>query len=220
MTLNEMRKIVICVMACLFVCGSLQAQEMKDVFVNMPDSLSGILTKINREDCVDFLDSNMKAVITNRYDRQSELKVLTEDYLYLEATPQSSWEMKLFPLEDSVKVVCWVRTVCAPVCDSKVEFYTSDWQPLSATSFLSLPNADNFFLVTDSLHADSLATLRREADLTFLKVSLSPDDLSLSFTYTTLDFVGKDTAGKLSRYMRPSPLRYEWINRKFVQTEK
>ena len=33
----------------LFVSTALQAQEAKTLFVNMPDSLSPLLTKVNRE---------------------------------------------------------------------------------------------------------------------------------------------------------------------------
>lgn len=214
-----MKKKIIGVIVCMLWVGWSQAQEMKEVFVNMPDSISGVLTKVNRADCVDFLASDMKAQVTNRYNRQSELRALTKDYLFLQATPQSSWEMKLLPITDSTKVVCFVRSVCAPVCDSKITFYTTDWKPLDTSDYLHYPAADLFFLPTDSVHADSLTTLRNEADLTFLKATLSSDDSSLSFTYTTLDFVRKETAEKLSGYIRKSPLRYEWVGKKFVPAE-
>ena len=51
----------------LFSLTSLQAQEAKTLFVNMPDSLSPLLTKVNREDCIDFLESKMKAQVENRF---------------------------------------------------------------------------------------------------------------------------------------------------------
>ena len=38
----------------LFVSTALQAQEAKTLFVNMPDSLSPLLTKVNREDCIEI----------------------------------------------------------------------------------------------------------------------------------------------------------------------
>jgi len=208
-------KKIIGMIACMLWTGWCQAQEMKDVFIQMPDSVSGVLTKVNRADCVDFLASNMKAQVTNRYNRQSELKVLTKDYLLLQATPQSLWEMKLLPVNDSTKIVCFIRSVCAPVCDSRVEFYTTDWKPLVRSEYLKPPMADSFFLPTDSLHTDRLALLRKEADLTFLKASLSPDNASLSYTYTTMDFVRKETAEKLRPYLRPLPLRYEWNGVRF-----
>ena len=66
-----MKKKIVGMIACMLWVGWAQAQEMKDVFINMPDSISGVLTKVNREDCVDFLASNMKAQVTNLYDRQS-----------------------------------------------------------------------------------------------------------------------------------------------------
>ena len=42
-------------LACAWMC-SLQAQEAKTFFKNMPDSLSPLLTAVNRADCIDFLD--------------------------------------------------------------------------------------------------------------------------------------------------------------------
>lgn len=208
-----------CLAACVaWACGC-PAQGMREVFVAMPDSLCGVMTKMNREDCVDFLESNMKAEVTNRYGRRSELLALTKDYLLLQATPQSTWEMKLLPLSDSTNIVCVVRTVCAPVCDSKVEFFAADWRPLPADGCLQPPGTDLFFLPVDSLHADSLAALRREAEPAFLKASLSPDDASLSYIYTTVDFMTKESADKLAPYLRPSPVRYEWEKGKFVRKE-
>ena len=48
----------------LFVSTALQAQEAKTLFVNMPDSLSPLLTKVNRADFIDFLESKMILVKT------------------------------------------------------------------------------------------------------------------------------------------------------------
>ena len=38
----------------LFTFVSSQAQEAKTLFINVPDSLCPLLTKVNREDCIDF----------------------------------------------------------------------------------------------------------------------------------------------------------------------
>lgn len=112
----------------MLLCGlSLYAQDMKTLFIAMPDSVAPLLTKVNREDCVDFLASNMKAEVKNRFGKVSELKRLTDDYLFLQTTGSSSMEMKLLPLNDSVKVICVVNTVCGPACDSEVRFYNTDW---------------------------------------------------------------------------------------------
>ena len=95
-------------MACVI---SLHAQDAKSVFINMPDSLSPLLTKVNREDFADFLESNMKAQVKNKMEKMSEMKTLTKDYVYLQTTPQSSFQMKLLQLNDTTKIICVVNTV-------------------------------------------------------------------------------------------------------------
>ena len=48
----------------MLLCGlSLYAQDMKTLFIAMPDSVAPLLTKVNREDCVDFLASNMNCLL-------------------------------------------------------------------------------------------------------------------------------------------------------------
>ena len=56
-----MKKILLLI---LMICTcSLQAQDMKSLFIAMPDSLAPLLTKVNKEDFGDFLASNMKAEV-------------------------------------------------------------------------------------------------------------------------------------------------------------
>ena len=72
---------------------SVWAQNMKSVFVSMPDSIAPLFTKVNKEDCIDFLDSGMKAVVTNRFGKKSEMKVLSDDYVLVQSTESSTLEM-------------------------------------------------------------------------------------------------------------------------------
>lgn len=121
-----MKKLISILIGIASVVG-VQAQDMKALFVSMPDSIAPLLTKVNREDCIDFLASNMKAEVKNRFGQPTELKKLTGDYLYLQTTSKSSMEMKLLPLNDSVKIVCMVNTVCASACDSEIRFFSTQW---------------------------------------------------------------------------------------------
>ena len=93
--------------------GYLQAQEAKTCFKNMPDSICPLLSAVNRADFIDFLESKMKAEVTNSFGGKSEMTELSPDYIHVKMTPQSSWQMKLLPINDSTKVICVVATVCA-----------------------------------------------------------------------------------------------------------
>lgn len=190
------------------------AQNMKSIFVNMPDSIEPLLTKVNKEDCVDFLDSGMKAVVKNRFDRSAELKVLTSDYLQMQLSDVSTLELKLLPLKDSVRIICMVKTVCASACDSDVRFFDTKWNELDASDFLKYPIEDVFFLLLDSL-TDDVQELRAKADICLMKASLSADDSSLTWEYTTPLTLHKDDRERLIPLLRKEPLTMQWVEGRF-----
>ena len=209
-----MRKVLLIVVSVL--CGiSASAQDMKSVFIAMPDSITPLLTKVNKEDCVDFLDSNMKAEVKNRFDGTAEMRVLTEDYTLVQTSEIGTLEMKLLPVNDSTKVVCMVKTVCASACDSDVRFYASDWsKELDAASFLQRPSADVFFLPNDTLSEEGIL-IRKKADMHLMKASLSKDEPTLTFIYTTPDYLNQEDQEKLLPHLRKEPVVLEWKDGKF-----
>ena len=199
----------------IFCAISAFAQDMKSVFVAMPDSITPLLTKVNKEDCIDFLANDMEAKVKNRLGKVVEMKVLTDDYTLVQTSDVSTLEMKLLPVNDSTKVVCMVKTVCASACDSNVKFYASDWsKEWSVEDFLKLPSADAFFLQNDTLSEEGIL-IRKKADMLLMKASLSKDDASLTFIYTTPDYLNKEDKEKLLPYLRKEPIVMQWKDGKF-----
>lgn len=195
---------------------SVAAQDMKKVFIAMPDSLTPLLTKVNKEDCIDFLASNMKAEIKNRFDKSSEMKVLTEDYLQMQMTENSTLEMKLLPVNDSVKIVCMVRTVCSSACDSEIRFYDTSWkEEFPQKDYLQLPTSQAFYLPTDTVSSE-VELIKKKADMHVMKAVLSKDDSSLSFIYTTPDYLNQEDREKLLPYLRKEAVVYQWKDGKFL----
>ena len=209
-----MKKNILLMFLC-FSALSAFAQNMKSVFVAMPDSMTPLLTKVNKEDFIDFLDSNMKAEVKNRFDGTAEMKVLTEDYTLVQTSEVGTLEMKLLPVNDSTKVICMVKTVCAAACDSEIRFYTSDWkEELNAQAFLSKPEGNDFFVPNDSV-TDESVMIRKKADMLLMKASLSKEDASLTFIYTTPDYLNAEDKEKLLPYLRKEPIVLRWQDGKF-----
>ena len=199
----------------IFCALSAMAQDMKTVFVAMPDSVTPLLTKVNREDCIDFLASDMKAVVKNRFGNVAEMKVLTDDYVQMQMSEVSTLEMKLLPVNDSTKVVCMVRTVCGSACDSSIRFYASDWsRELDAKDFLQVPSGDDFFLPNDSL-TDEAVLARKKADMHVMKAMLSKDDASLTWLYTTPEYLNKEDREKLLPLLKKEPIVLRWSEGRF-----
>ena len=208
-----MKRLYLIYILCMCCWLGGRAQELRSMFVAMPDSVLPLLTKTNRMDCIDFLDSNMKAEVKNRFNNTSELKVLTKDYLELQLTSQSSVEMKLLPMNDSVKVVCMVHTVCGPVCDSEITFYDTQWKQLPSKNFITLPEVDRFYYL--NTNEESYATVRKAADMYLMKANLSSEASTLTFIYTTPEYLSKEDREKLELYLRKEPIVYQWGEGRF-----
>ena len=194
---------------------SANAQNINSVFVSMPDSLSPLLTKVNRQDFADFLSSGMKAVVKNRFGGQSEMLKLTDDYLKLKTTEASSEEMKQLPLNDSVNVVCVVKTYNGPAEDSQVYFYSTDWKELPLRNFISLPEHEDFYKSSN----DSVSTISREDfanEMYIMKAELSDKDNSIVFKCNTLEAMGKESADIMKPYTVDS-LKFNWNAGKYVK---
>ena len=200
----------------LFASTALWAQEAKTLFVNMPDSLSPLLTKVNREDCIDFLESKMKAQVENRFGKKSEMTDLSKDYIRMQMSSQSTWQMKVLALNDSTNVICTVSTACAPACDSSIRFYTDDWKPLTASLFITLPLMDDFLNTPDSAGVYEFDEARRSADILLMKADFNKENTELTVTLTTPDYMSKETAEKLKPFLR-RPIVYHWKNGAFTK---
>lgn len=215
-----LKKLITSIAVACLCAASLSAQSVKSCFTQMPDSLSPLLTAVNRADFIDFLESKMKAEVTNRFGGKSEMTELTADYIRVQVTPQSTWQMKLLPVNDSVRVVCTVSTVCAPACDSHIRFYTTDWRELPSAPYLAtLPRMDDFIAqAPDTADVYRYRDARLQADMLLMKADLSGKDATLTFTFTTPDYMGKEAAETLKSYLR-RPVSYRWKEGTFVPAE-
>ncbi|RGN48136.1 MULTISPECIES: DUF3256 family protein [unclassified Bacteroides] len=209
-----MKKILLLIS--LLLPSLMQSQNIKDVFINMPDSMCLLLTKNNRADFADFLESNMRAQVKNKFENMSEMKTLTKDYLLLETTSASTLQMKLLPVNDSVNVICAVETYNGPASDSHISFYSTDWKDLPMSDFITLPSVDVFLQVSDTIDIEKRNLALKKADMSLIKADLSPDSQTLIFTYTTIDYLDKDSSEELCSFLKTDPVVYEWRNGHFI----
>lgn len=138
-----MRRLCIA-LAALGLATLAEAQvTMRDELRIMPDSLTPYLTENNRLDCIDFLDSNMKAEVHNALDGKSQLLTLTEHYAKFQLSEAHVMELRLLdttvPVDSCRQVLCLVSTVGKDVQESTISFYSVRWKPLSPHAYMSLP---------------------------------------------------------------------------------
>lgn len=123
-----MRRVIVTLLICVFALG-MNAQDMTSVFTAMPDQYIPQLEHAWRKDLVDLYTSGKESRLKNTMNGFSTLQKLTNDYLLLQTTERSTVEMKLLPLVNNTYVVCMISTVNGPVPDSRIEFFTTNWEP-------------------------------------------------------------------------------------------
>ena len=209
-----MRKIVyiLIFLAFAFVAQT-NAQEMRSIFVEMPDSIIPLLTQNNRADCVDFLDAKMKARVTNRLDGHSELLQLTPDYLKMKLTGHSYLQMKLLPRSTGDTIICMINTVCAEACDSRIHFYTKKWQEIKAAELFKKPRTKEFFAADGSLEK-----ILQIADIYLVELTLTPSTTTLQATYTMPAYMSRNDSAFVTKTMHP--INYIWTGKAFERTKK
>jgi hypothetical protein len=174
----------------------------------MPSDRIPLLEEAWRKDLVALYRDGKEAKLQNRLKGFSHLKTLTPDYIFLQVTAGSTLELQLLSLADTAAVLCMITTVSAPVLDSRIEFFTPDWTPLSLTSFFTLPNISSFLL------SDELPPNLECLDMPLIHYQLNPDALTLIASLTTPFYLDDNQRKIVSPYIVPSKT-YIWDGCRF-----
>ena len=122
--------IIITVLTSLFINGN--AQNMKDILKEMPDSIIPLLTHNNILDCIDFLDSDMKAEVSNKMRGKSTMTKLSESYCCIELTCNSKIEFYIIK-EGKEPIIKSVHSYKAEKWNESTTFYTTKWKKIKKT---------------------------------------------------------------------------------------
>lgn len=114
------------------------AQNVREVFKSMPDSLAPYMTTNNRLDMIDFMDAKMKSVVTNLLEGETEMLALTDDSLSVRLNKSVLMDLWLEPV-DTGRVVCMRKTyqVADRLQQVVQERFSLQWQPISKKTIVS-----------------------------------------------------------------------------------
>ena len=205
-----MKKFVIILLLAVAV-STASAADLRTLFINMPDSIMPALTRSERMDFLDYMDSGMKARVRNKLGGESEMTELKDYMLSVKTSQSGCLDMVLFPRKNGTNLICIIKTVTARYDDSRLMFYNEDWKPVDGKSLIELPQLDDY-LTKEALRSDSLAYFKK---LSMLRLqSITPVEGALEFRYTSLDYIGED-AEKYRSWLKQEPLLYIWNGKRF-----
>ena len=158
------RKLTIFTLLLATLAPAVGQTTMRDVFKQMPDSLMPYLSQGNRLDFIDFMDSNMKAEVTNQLDGKSQMTALTDDSLSVRMNDMTRIDLFLVPAvttdNDTLRqVVCMVTTLTLANHDTEISvaFYETSWTAIP----------DHQLVIRDERRKQAVEALKQQKSLKF-----------------------------------------------------
>ena len=166
-------------------------KTMREVWIDMPDSITMYLTKSMRTELADYVDMKVSAATKNAIGDTVRIDTLTSDYIAITLSESSKLEMKLLP-RDGSNIICMVRTYYGTAAESIISFWQLDWQQLPD---ISMPALENIELIKkpDSLSVTEFNKIKDMISPKMIEMRLSPDDNSLLLSYSLPDVNKEDS---------------------------
>lgn len=195
-----MKQIMLVALAALLSTLTLNAQNVQEAFAAMPQSLTN-LEKNQRLDLIDFFQSADNRGIKDALGDTIRLHQLTDNYLLM-ASGKSTLQLLTLPLAGKDgSVFCLIYTSCAPVCDSQIRFYSSEWEPLDTDRYFS-PVGKEWF-VKDSERFPAL-------DIDFMQYTYDPEQKQLIQHYNTIEYLTLEDQKAIKAQIKEESKRYSW----------
>lgn len=156
-----------------------EAKSVRELWLNLPDSVAPYLSGSQRLECVDFYEMHSTAETTNLLGGRTRIDTMTVDFMQVRLSKASALQMKLLPTADGKdSVLCVVHTFFGPERESSVRLFTQDWRPLGR---VALPaDASSFFARPDTMASERFNELLACLDPVMYCADLAADSNTLT----------------------------------------
>ena len=200
-----MKKILILSISLLAIFG-LHAQTAQEAFISMPESILMHLNVNARKDLVDLYQAKQKAALTNLLEDTVVLESMTPDYLLLN-TGNGNMQIIVLQMVNESKLYCLIQTVCAPVCDSRIEFYSVSWKQLNTSTFITP------FPQTDFINTDENFPLPVKV---FMQYVYQPETSALKQIYNTPQSLSIEDQKTAQAFLKEKVKEFKWNGFQFA----
>ena len=116
-------------------------QTIADLFRSMPSELLPGVSEANKT--MLLVDSGKTSV---PYALGEIGKIAqSNDFVHIRTSDAGDLQLKVLPLSSDSLIVSVIQTVCAGVCDSRIYFFTTNWEELDQELFLPVLSKEIFF---------------------------------------------------------------------------
>lgn len=199
---------------------STKAQDIAALVVTMPDNMTiGVTVDQKKELAVAETDSIEKKVfVINAVGDSIERLAYSDDYISLKTSDAGTLQIKLLPLVNNTNIIGVITTVCGDLCDSRIDFYTTSWQPLDKSTLFPTINKDSFLKKDIDRNSVDYVNASAPVDMTPVTYNFSEKDKNITVEYQLENYLAADDYKAIQPYLNTEPKIFEW--NKFAYKEK
>ena len=192
--------IIICFLTC-WLCVS--AQSLREVWIEMPDSILPYLSKSQRTELADYVEMKAEPVVLNVFGDSVRIERMTNNYLLVKASEVTLLEIKLLDNNTLALVQTWK----APAAESKLSLFDLQWQPKEA-----VVEYNENIVKPDTMTDEEFNDLKSLMYPRLKEYRLSPENNSLSVSWD-YPFLSKKELKRMVDLLKPQVLN--WTGRDF-----
>lgn len=153
----------------------LNAQNMRQIWLEMPDSIVPYLNRSLRTELADYVTMGMKSEVMNALRDTTRIEKLTDDYILIQLSNATKLEIKSL----DASTIAMVQTWCGPLAESKLSLFSNNWEvkPLNI-------DVTPMFVKPDTMSQQRYSELLDMANVTMNEMQLSVKDNSLTIKYS------------------------------------
>ena len=168
-----MKKILIII--CFLTCWlGVSAQSLREVWIEMPDSILPYLSKSQRTELADYVEMKAEPAVLSTFGDSVRIERMTNNYLLLKANEATRLEIKLLDNNTLALAQTWM----APAAESKLSLFNLQWQPKEAVVEYKAN-----IVKPDSMSDEDFSDLKTLMSPRLKEYRLSADNNSLSVSW-------------------------------------
>jgi len=205
-----MKKIIILLASVFITLTAYTQTDISSLILTIPDNLLIGLDKEQKNELVAIDPDSTGVLIKSKLNDDIERLALTNDYIAIKTSDIGTLEIKLLPLVNNSEIIAVITTVCGPACDSRIDFYTTSWEPLSQSNLFPVKDKAWFLSKDADTKSDLVKNAYAVLDMTPIKLSFSPESKDVVAEYDIENYLYADDYKLLEPYLTKEPKVFKW----------
>ncbi|MBO4850420.1 MAG: DUF3256 family protein [Prevotella sp.] len=207
-----MRHFIICILA-VMTAANVEAQKtMRQLWVDMPDTIVPYLNNTKRTEMVDFYDMGVRAETTNRLASVTVLDTLSSNFAGITLNEAASMQLALLLSDSGDSILCMVRTFKGEAPESSISFYDTKWQPQETSNFIDCINTKQLMEKPDTMDVDAYDRLTALIDPVMVEAVFLPEENAIAFQLST-PLVTREERQRLETILKQRKVK--WNGKRF-----